>query len=104
MRLRLRESLGRYFNLLLKLEYVLSITLNDKSKMTWDSDYTSIKFGPHVALAITIADTKFQGSGYTDSQVRAFTKIIIDQFCFRVYGGPRQGRENEAQRVRHAAV
>ena len=39
-----------------------------------------MKFGPEVALEATIADTKFQGSGYTGSSCIADTRIVLDQF------------------------
>ena len=39
-----------------------------------------MKFGPEVALDDTIADTKFQGSGYTGSSGKADTRIVLDQF------------------------
>ena len=39
-----------------------------------------MKFGPEVALEATIADTKFQGSGYTGSSGKADTRIVLDQF------------------------
>ena len=39
-----------------------------------------MKFGPEVALEATIADTKFQGSGYTGSSGKANSRIVLDQF------------------------
>ena len=39
-----------------------------------------MKFGPEVALDDAIADTKFQGSGYTGSSGKADTRIVLDQF------------------------
>ena len=39
-----------------------------------------MKIGPKVALDDTIADTKFQGSGYTGSSGKADTRIVLDQF------------------------
>ena len=39
-----------------------------------------MKFGPEVALEATIADTKFQGSGYTGSSGKANARIALDQF------------------------
>ena len=49
-----------------------------------------MKFGPEVALEATIADTKFQGSGYTGSSGKADTRIVLDQFfqcsqCYKSY-------------------
>ena len=39
-----------------------------------------MKIGPKVALDDTIADTKFQESGYTGSSGKADTRIVLDQF------------------------
>ena len=38
-----------------------------------------MKFGPEVALDDTIADTKFQGPGYTTFRGITNTRIIFDQ-------------------------
>ena len=66
---------------------VPSLTLTDKSKMTWysDSPYNSwpscdkkMKFYPKVALDDMIADAKFRGSGCTGSRVMA--RINLNNF------------------------
>ena len=48
-----------------------------------------------VALDATLADTKFQGSGYTSSRVLTFTRIILDQF-FQTFQGPKSWHSNFA--------
>ena len=47
---------------------------------SWPRHDRVMKFGPEVALDDTIADTKFQGSGYTGSSGKADTRIVLDQF------------------------
>ena len=53
----------------------------------WPWSDRTMKFGPEVALDATIADTKFQGSGYTGSSGKADTRIVLDQFfqCSQCY-------------------
>ena len=47
---------------------------------SWSRGDRGMKIWSKVALDATLADTKFQGSGYTGSRVVPIIRLIFDQF------------------------
>ena len=84
---------GNSSNTLIYLTCLAWCTINytERKKLWWTGTVTSpynswsrgdrgMKIWSKVALDVTIADTKFQGSGYTGSRVVPIKILIFDQF------------------------